>query len=53
MGREEFTIDESAKSELLGIWRRGEERWKLMWGRAIRFIYNAENNQVEVEALLA
>jgi hypothetical protein len=54
LGKEDFAIDESAKGELLRIWRKGEERWKLMWGRAIRFIYNAENSsQVDVETLLS
>lgn len=51
MGKEEGAAEaETMRGELGRIWRRGEERWKMMWGRAIRFIYNAEG--VEVEALL-
>lgn len=54
LGKDEFTAEDAVKGELLKIWRKGEERWKLMWGRAIRFIYNAENStHLEIETLLS
>jgi hypothetical protein len=54
LGRDETGVEgEGGRGELLRVWRGGEERWKMMWTRAIRFIYGAEGSQAEVEQLLS
>ena len=54
LGRDEACSDLGrGKSELLKLWRAGEERWKMMWTRAIKFIFSQEGSQSEVEAILA
>lgn len=53
LGRDEgFSEIDNGKGDLLRLWRGGEERWKMMWGRAIRFIFKAENH-TDVEQILA
>ena len=45
LGREESGEVETGKGELLRVWREGDERWKMMWGRAIRYMFGSEGSQ--------
>jgi len=54
LGRDETHIDlDNGKQELLRMWKAGEERWKMMWSRAIKFVYQAESSHNEVEEILS
>jgi hypothetical protein len=38
---------------MLRLWLRGEERWKMMWGRAIKYILGIEGSHTDIEVLLS